>query len=403
MGSIPNGVDSHKSFVGESIILQSMDTRGGLVNISYEEEAQNDSGKDSANDSVNAKSEDDVSKRERWANPTEFLMSCIEYFLTPDWEKIKGPKIWFEAVNQCFFSLATSFGPLVMFGSFNEFKHNTYRDAWIVSCLDTFTSLFAGVIVFAVLGNLAGELGVEVKDVTRGDAGLSFVSFAQALGTFTFLPQVFSILFYLMLLTLGIGSGVATTQAIVSVVCDEFPHWKRWKVVSTVCSLGFLTGIMYVTPGGMFLLDLVSHFGVDYVIYLMALLEVFAIAWLYGVNNIMKDLEFMLGMKLGWYWRICWAFTIPVGLTSILAYSLATEKRWTLNGLEYPDFAINSGWVVSAIGIGMIPAWGLYTIITSNGSTFIEKLQNSFQPTKSWGPMDPKTRQEWLAFKATKN
>ena len=34
---------------------------------------------------------------------------------------------WYAAVTQCFFSLSVGFGPIVMFSSYNPFRHNIYR------------------------------------------------------------------------------------------------------------------------------------------------------------------------------------------------------------------------------------------------------------------------------------
>ena len=34
---------------------------------------------------------------------------------------------WYAAVVQCFFSLAVGSGPIIMFSSYNPFKHNIYR------------------------------------------------------------------------------------------------------------------------------------------------------------------------------------------------------------------------------------------------------------------------------------
>jgi solute carrier family 6 amino acid transporter-like protein 5/7/9/14 len=77
-----------------------------------------------------------------------------------------------------------------MYSSYNPFEHNVYRDAFIVSIMDTFTSLLAGVTIFAILGNLAFTLGVNIKDVVAPGPGLAFVSYPQAIAQFDFAPQV---------------------------------------------------------------------------------------------------------------------------------------------------------------------------------------------------------------------
>jgi solute carrier family 6 amino acid transporter-like protein 5/7/9/14 len=65
-----------------------------------------------------------------------------------------------------------------MYSSYNKFGHNVYRDANIVTTLDTFTSLLAGCCIFGILGHLAHELGVEdVASVIKPGAGLAFISY----------------------------------------------------------------------------------------------------------------------------------------------------------------------------------------------------------------------------------
>ena len=66
-----------------------------------------------------------------------------------------------------------------------------FRDAWIISLTDTFTSLLAGFTIFSILGNLALELNVNFEDVVRSGSGLAFISYPEALAKFTFAPQVF--------------------------------------------------------------------------------------------------------------------------------------------------------------------------------------------------------------------
>lgn len=135
----------------------------------------------------------------------------ILYFIRPQWDKLFDPtvsrliqvsaasflmtividQVWYAAITQCFFSLAVCFGNLVMYASFNKFDHNVYRDATIVTTLDTFTSLLAGVTIFGILGHLAHEVGTDnIGDVVNPGAGLAFISYPDAIARFQFAPQV---------------------------------------------------------------------------------------------------------------------------------------------------------------------------------------------------------------------
>lgn len=85
------------------------------------------------------------------------------------------------------------FGNIIMYSSFNKFNHNVYRDATIVTTLDTFTSLLAGCTIFGILGHLAHEMGTEdIASVIKGGPGMAFISYPDAIARFDFLPQVCS-------------------------------------------------------------------------------------------------------------------------------------------------------------------------------------------------------------------
>merc|ERR1711892_1095184 len=130
----------------------------------------------------------------------------LKFFFTPQWEKLASLKVWYAAVTQSFFSLSVGFGTLTTYSSYNKFRHNTNRDALIISFADTGTSLLAGTIIFSILGHLAHELDLDITEVVKSGGGLAFVSYPEVLAKFTFAPQLFAVLFFLMLITLGLGS-----------------------------------------------------------------------------------------------------------------------------------------------------------------------------------------------------
>lgn len=61
----------------------------------------------------------------------------------------------------------------------------------IVTTLDTFTSLMAGMTIFAILGNLAHNLNVDdIRTVIKSGTGLAFISYPDAISKFEVVPQV---------------------------------------------------------------------------------------------------------------------------------------------------------------------------------------------------------------------
>lgn len=69
------------------------------------------------------------------------------------------------------------------------------------------TSVFAGFVVFSVIGFMSHETGIPVATVATEGPGLAFVTYAEALSLMP-LPHIWSVLFFLMLFFLGLDSQV---------------------------------------------------------------------------------------------------------------------------------------------------------------------------------------------------
>ena len=65
---------------------------------------------------------------------------------------LASPTVWLEAATQVFFSLSVGFGTLIAMSSYNPVHNNCKRDAIFISLTDSFTSVFAAVVVFSVFG-----------------------------------------------------------------------------------------------------------------------------------------------------------------------------------------------------------------------------------------------------------
>jgi solute carrier family 6 amino acid transporter-like protein 5/7/9/14 len=94
----------------------------------------------------------------------------ILYFVTPKWEMLKSPDVWFAAATQLFYSTNLAWGGMITMSSYNKFSHNCYRDAIMINIVSFCTSLYAGFAVFSIIGFMANESGVPVDKVI--DSGM---------------------------------------------------------------------------------------------------------------------------------------------------------------------------------------------------------------------------------------
>ncbi|CAK9834192.1 Sodium-dependent nutrient amino acid transporter 1 [Anthophora retusa] len=327
----------------------------------------------------------------------------ILFFITPRWSKLLDPTVWYAAVTQCFFSLSVCFGAIITYSSHNDFNHNIYRDALIVTSVDTVTSLIAGCTIFGILGNLAYEMGMDdIDKVVNSGAGLAFVSYPDAIAKFSFLPQLFAVLFFVMMFVLGVGSIVGMVSGIVTALKEKLPNVQIWKIVITVCSMGFAVSTVYITPGGQFLLTLVDYYGTSFVVFVLASFEITAVTWLYGIENLLDDVEFMLNRKPSSYWRICWFLVTPLILLVIFFYTVATLSPLTYGEKAYPASAHAAGIVILCFSIFQIPFWMIVEMLKNRNLSLSQNIKTSFLPTSEWGPRESKYKKAWLSFKEEK-
>lgn len=122
------------------------------------------------------------------------------------------------------------------------------RDTLIVAVSNILTSFFAGFVIFSVIGFLAHELQVEVKNVVDQGAGLAFIVYPEVVARLPVSP-LWSVLFFVMLLTLGLDSQFALMETVTTAILDRFPNLRDYKiwVVFIVAVFGYFGGLIFTT------------------------------------------------------------------------------------------------------------------------------------------------------------
>lgn len=91
--------------------------------------------------------------------------------------------------------------------------------------------------------------------------------------------------------------------------------------------------------GGQWFVTLIDYYGGTFVAIIVGVLEMVSIFWVYGLRNFLNDMEFMLGKRLGIYWRLCWLLITPLLMIVILIYTIATYESPKYNDSRFPDYA----------------------------------------------------------------
>ncbi|XP_009462158.1 PREDICTED: sodium-dependent neutral amino acid transporter B(0)AT2-like [Nipponia nippon] len=212
----------------------------------------------------------------------EGALEGIRIMFTPKVSAWGTGQAWRQAATQVFFALGLGFGSVIAYASYGARRSNCHRDAVLVAGLNALTSLLATFVVFAVLGaratrrtrhclhrnvelvsqalvagglpetarppgNLTALLASQYSAWLQGlppalrDAlgvtdcrldeemnkgvegpGLAFIIFTE---TLTLLPvaPLWSSLFFLTLLGLGLSTMLGIIQAVLTPLLDAFP------------------------------------------------------------------------------------------------------------------------------------------------------------------------------------
>lgn len=330
-------------------------------------------------------------------------MNGIKAYLSIDFERLKEAQVWIDAATQIFYSLGAGFGVIIAFASYNKFDNNCYRDAIFTSSINCVTSFFSGFAIFSVLGYMAFKHGVDISEVATDGPGLVFVIYPEAIST---LPgsTFWAIMFFIMLLTLGIDSAMGGMEAVVTGITDDFKILKKHRKLFTLVTAGgtFLVALLCITNGGIYVFTLLDQFAAGTAILFGVLIEAIGVSWFYGVDRFSEDIKQMTGFKPGLYWRLCWKFVSPAFLLFVIIVSIVKFKPLTYDEYVFPNWANLVGWGIAVSSMSLVPIYAIYKLLTVRG-TLKERIAYCITPENEHylveqGKVQQFKLEHWLAI-----
>nr|XP_033190584.1 sodium- and chloride-dependent GABA transporter 1-like [Bombus vancouverensis nearcticus]XP_033190585.1 sodium- and chloride-dependent GABA transporter 1-like [Bombus vancouverensis nearcticus] len=315
------------------------------------------------------------------------------YYVTPRWYELLSPGPWIDGATQIFFAYSIGTGALPALGSYNKFHHNCYKDALITCIVNTLTCLLAGCVTFSILGHIALEQGTQVSEVVKSGPGLVFLTYPEVVLK---LPgaSMWAIIFFVMLLILGIDSEFCIVESFITGVVDNWPellrpHRKKFTVA--ICSLMFLLGLPMVTNGGVYIFQLMDFYSASGMSILwVCFFQTIAISWIFGAKKFCDCIHQMMGVRLNKFWYICWVVFAPVIMAFIFVFQCVQYKPLRYgNSYEYPTWAEIVGVCLSLSSMIWIPGYALYYVIVTPGS-IKENILKGLKPNLKTHPKLPK-------------
>nr|XP_056719338.1 sodium-dependent neutral amino acid transporter B(0)AT2-like [Euleptes europaea] len=356
----------------------------------------------------------------------EGAMDGISIMFTPKLSIWGDMQVWRQAATQVFFALGLGFGTIIAYSSYNARDNNCHIDGLLVSMVNFLTSVLATLVVFAVLGfraniiaqdcvtnnldqlyhlqfngsllaqilparnvspaqynawyqGLTNETETQLLELGIGDCrvedemnkgvegtGLAFITFTEAMTLFPMAP-FWSVLFFFMLLNLGLSTMLGNMQGIITPLLDNFQSLQRRRALFTVlcCVVGFLFGLIFVQRSGSYFVAMFDDYSATLPLLIVVAGEAFAVAWIYGADKFLDDIEAMLGWRPWGIYSYMWRFISLASMLCLLLASLVrlsmsrpTYQAWNKEEadkqqLEYPPWA--QGLLISLIVVAALP------------------------------------------------
>ena len=317
----------------------------------------------------------------------------VKFYTNPKWEELTHMSVWKAAASQIFYSLGVAVGSQLILASYNSFKTNCHRDALLIGCCNSATSIYAGFVVFGTVGFIANKKGLEVEEVIKAGPGLAFVVYPEAVAAMEACPPLFSFIFFFMLVLLALSSVCGSWETLIGAINDQFPslRGKRVLTMAVTCFVAFLAGVPMCFDSGFFLFTMMDK-RTSNAILVMALLELLALSWFYGTDLFLFHIEEM-GMKLPkvfrWFWTLSWNVTSPIIIFAVIIMSWSDSQPDSFLDYTYPPAAQFLGWLIEMAPIASVVLVAIVTVMIKKrqgeGVAFL-KPGNMLRPKPTWGP-----------------
>ncbi|XP_059145866.1 sodium- and chloride-dependent creatine transporter 1-like [Physella acuta] len=323
----------------------------------------------------------------------------VLFYIWPDFSKLLVVQTWLEASLQVVYSLGPIWGALATVASYNKFNNNCLRDSVMLTLVCEGTSLFAGFAIFSIVGHMAYNLNVPVEKFADTGPGLAFVVYPEAIAYLP-VPQLWGVLFFLMLFTVALDSQFVTVEIALTVIFDIRPDLagKRgfWiKIAFAV--LTFITGLPFAARGGIYLFQIFDWYVSAVTALFIGGLECVIVAWIYGAERMLDDIFFMSGKRPPYIFVILWKYVDPVCYSLLFCASLATYEAPVFDGYIYGPGEIAFGWFIAVFWFLPIPAVAALQVARSSGS-LKQRLRHTCSPSAEWCPGDVTRREEYKTY-----
>lgn len=273
----------------------------------------------------------------------------VAVFFIPDFSALTKVEIWVDAVGQVFYSMSVMMAIMMAYGSYLSDDSNIARDGMIIAFSDLLVSLLSGIVMFATMYG-TGDGTVLAAEEAHG-LGFAFGIYPKSIVNLSnsgIFNALFGFVFYFCLCTLAIDSAFSLVEGISTAFSDKFGT-NRKKTTITICVFAGLISLIYITGGGLAILDIVDKWCNSFTLILIGVIEAVAIGWFFKtgkvVNEINRNTKKFRMPKL-WF-DLAVKIVAPLALTALFVLNIIALFKDDGGIYEYNLISnILAGWLI---------------------------------------------------------
>jgi len=265
------------------------------------------------------------------------------YLFSPDWSKLFTLKIWSDAASQVLFSSGLAQITVIKFASHRNDDDPLLMSTILLPLMNFATSIFAAVSLFSFIGYASHHTGIPINDLPLSGMDLTFVVYPALLNTLPF-PQIWAVIFFLMMVMLGLGSEYIYIECLSALAHGTLSQRFNLKyspkqfTFFICCVILLINCVIFASSSGYFWLEMVDHYasGVNLIIFLFLQLIVFV--YLLPLEDL-KDRVNLYGEKFPDLYEIPLKIICPIFALLLAAITIMNEiKSPTTTGSAVGDF-----------------------------------------------------------------
>ncbi len=255
----------------------------------------------------------------------------LGYMWNPDFAALKSAETWIAAAGQIFFSLSVGFGVIINYASYMRKKDDLVLSGLTSSATnEVFEVGFGGLITLTAAVVFLGVAGTT-EAVSGGSFGLGFSTLPIV---FAHMPwgNLFGFLWFFMLFLAAITSSISMYQPTMAFL-EESLGVSRKQAAGMVVALGAIgSGWCVWHSGGLVALDTIDSWVGTLLIVVLALVQVVAFGWVWGLDAGMKEAHHGSAMRIPAVIRFVLKYVAPIYLLVALGLFVKDDlPKWVAN------------------------------------------------------------------------